>query len=225
MILSVVGQDTENTHISVLVEAGPPTGYQQPTTTTTTTTVVGAEVAFVVESIVRSQGSLSEITIHEGQQFIGEEVAAGAGGAEAAAAEPQSSGAGHHGSVSVSLFGGAVRGSLFEDEYSSDYFCGVREKLHVEACLSALLSHGGRLTASSRPVPQLLYLSNLKTSRRARTDVLGLISFDEVQNTGKTQHSSSGSGIVFCLDDTECRFVEIPTEMTAYGTHTSRPSR
>ncbi|CAM9669125.1 unnamed protein product [Pylaiella littoralis] len=111
---------------------GPPTGYQQPTTTTTTTTVVRAEVAFVVESIVRSQGSLSEITIHEGQQFIGEEVAAGAGGAEAAAAEPQSSRAGHHGGVSVSLFGGAVRGSLFEDEYSSDYFCGVASSDEAE---------------------------------------------------------------------------------------------
>lgn len=121
-----------------LVEAGPSAVYQQPTMTTTataSTTTGGEEAAFVVESIVRSQGSLSEITIHEGQQFIGEEVAAA--GAAAAAVEPQSAAA------SVSLFGGAVHGSLFEDDFgddSSDYFCGVRSERETERQRRVLLS-------------------------------------------------------------------------------------
>lgn len=66
-----------------------------------------------MESIVRSKGSLNEITIVEGQQFIGDETAPQL---------PQCSGGGSP----VSLFGGAVHGTLFEDcGDSSDYFCGV----------------------------------------------------------------------------------------------------
>ncbi|CAN0519487.1 unnamed protein product, partial [Ectocarpus sp. 12 AP-2014] len=87
-----------------------------------------ADGKFVVESIVRSQRSLNEITILEGQQFIGQE------SNEAATAVPQ------HQSLAarvqssqqqqqqqpLSLFGGAVIGGLFEDGGdSSDYFCGV----------------------------------------------------------------------------------------------------
>lgn len=73
----------------------------------------------MVESIVRSKGSLNEITIVEGQQFLGEET-----GETAAPEVPQCSAAG--GSPVSLLFGGAVHGSLFEDcGDSSDYFCGV----------------------------------------------------------------------------------------------------
>ncbi|CAN0394138.1 unnamed protein product, partial [Ectocarpus sp. 8 AP-2014] len=88
-----------------------------------------ADGKFVVESIVRSQGSLNEITIHEGQQFIGQE------SNEAATAVPQqqSFAAGvqspeqqQQQQQPLSLFGGAVIGNLFEDGGdSSDYFCGV----------------------------------------------------------------------------------------------------
>ncbi|CAM9819010.1 unnamed protein product, partial [Ectocarpus sp. 8 AP-2014] len=88
---------------------------------------------FVVESIVRSQRSLNEITIHEGQQFIGQE------SNEAATAVPQQQSLTADVQSSeqqqqqqqrqqqpLSLFGGAVIGSLFEDGGdSSDYFCGV----------------------------------------------------------------------------------------------------
>ncbi|CAB1108531.1 unnamed protein product [Ectocarpus sp. CCAP 1310/34] len=90
-----------------------------------------ADGAFVVESIVRSQRSLNEITIHEGQQFIGQE------SNEAATAVPQQQSLAARVQSSeqqkqqqqqqpLSLFGGAVIGSLFEDGGdSSDYFCGV----------------------------------------------------------------------------------------------------
>ena len=71
-----------------------------------------------MDSIVRSKGSLNEITIVEGQQFLGEET-----GEIAAPEVPQCAAAG---GSPVSLFGGAVRGSLFDDcGDSSDYFCGV----------------------------------------------------------------------------------------------------
>lgn len=85
-----------------------------------------ADGKFVVESIVRSQGSLNEITIHEGQQFIGQE-----SNDAFATAVPQesSSAAGVQQHSSEQLFGGAVIGSLFEDGGdSSDYFCGVRRR-------------------------------------------------------------------------------------------------
>ncbi|CAN0464845.1 unnamed protein product, partial [Ectocarpus sp. 12 AP-2014] len=86
-----------------------------------------ADGKFVVESIVRSQRSLNEITIHEGQQFIGQE------NNEAATAVPQQQSLAARVQSSeqqqqqpLSLFGGAVIGSLFEDGGdSSDYFCGV----------------------------------------------------------------------------------------------------
>lgn len=80
-----------------------------------------AEGSFVVESIVRSKGSLNEITIVEGQEFIGEE-----SGETPAPEVPQCSAAG---GSPVSLFGGAVHGSLFDDcGDSSDYFCGVSRR-------------------------------------------------------------------------------------------------
>lgn len=86
-----------------------------------------ADGKFVVESIVRSQGSLNEITIHEGQQFIGQE------SNEAATAVPQQQSFAARVQSSeqqpLSLFGGAVIGSLFEDGGdSSDYFCGVSRR-------------------------------------------------------------------------------------------------
>ncbi len=86
-----------------------------------------AKGSFLVESIVHSMGSLNEITIVEGQQFIGEESgdAAAGGGGGAPAAVPESSVA--CGASAVPLFGGAVHGGLFDDGGdSSDYFCGVR---------------------------------------------------------------------------------------------------
>lgn len=70
---------------------------------------------------MRSKGSLNEVTIVEGQQFIGEE-----SGETAAPAVPQWSAAG---GSPVALFGGAVHGSLFKDcGDSSDYFCGVSSR-------------------------------------------------------------------------------------------------
>lgn len=92
-----------------------------------------AERAFVVDSIVRSQGSLNEITIFEGKQFIGQE----SGEATAApAAVPQSSAV----QPGMSLFGGAVIGSLFDDSGdSSDYFFGVSER----GCRLSLLVASG----------------------------------------------------------------------------------
>lgn len=82
----------------------------------------------MVESIVRSKGSLNEITIVEGQQFLGEET-----GETAAPEVPQCSAAG--GSPVSLLFGGAVHGSLFEDcGDSSDYFCGVSPRGSLWTC-------------------------------------------------------------------------------------------
>lgn len=91
-----------------------------------------AKGSFVVESIVHSMGSLNEITIVEGQQFIGEESgeAGAAAGGGAPVAVPESSLA--CGASAVPLFGGAVHGSLFDD--GGDYFCGVR-KGSYPACL------------------------------------------------------------------------------------------
>lgn len=67
----------------------------------------------MVDSIVRSKGSLNEMTIVEGLPFP-----------EETGEVPQCIAAG--GGSAVSLFGGAVHGCLFEDcGDSSDYFCGV----------------------------------------------------------------------------------------------------
>lgn len=103
-----------------------------------------AEGSFVVESIVRSKGSLNEITIVEGQQFIGEE------SMETAAPEvPQCSAAG---GSPVSLFGGAVHGSLFEVcGDSSDYFCGVSCRGREPLCCLPLATKQN-FNVSTRPV-------------------------------------------------------------------------
>lgn len=75
---------------------------------------VGGAEDFVVDSIVRSKGSLNEITILEHEQFIGDE------------SVDLSSGGGGGGGTAAALFGGPVSGPFFDDSGdSSDYFCGV----------------------------------------------------------------------------------------------------
>ena len=92
-----------------------------------------ANESFVVGSIAHSMGSLNEVTIVEGQQFIGQESGEAGLAAATPTAVPESSSA-----FAVPLFGGAVHGSLFEDGGdSSDYFCGVSsvsEKGFLPAC-------------------------------------------------------------------------------------------
>lgn len=71
----------------------------------------GAE-DFVVDSIVRSKGSLNEITILEHEEFIGDE-------------SPEI-GVGMDLRQRTALFDGGALGHLFDDSGdSSDYFCGV----------------------------------------------------------------------------------------------------
>lgn len=83
--------------------------------------------SFVVESIVHSKGCLNAITIVEGQEWSGE------------------TGAPQPGGSPVSLFGGAMHGSLFEDcGDSSDYFCGVSRRGGGELVGSTLLAFRAR---------------------------------------------------------------------------------
>ncbi|CAM9630533.1 unnamed protein product, partial [Scytosiphon promiscuus] len=91
-----------------------------------TSTAMEVERAFVVDSIVRSQGSLNEITIFEGRQFIGEE------SGDVPSPVPQSC-AVQPGAPGMSLFGGAVIGGLFDDSGdSSDYFFGAASSDEAE---------------------------------------------------------------------------------------------
>lgn len=95
----------------------------------------GHTSGFVVDSILRSTGSLNEMVILEHEQFIGDESSVDLGRTSSSSSSSSSTsslGCSSGGVEAALLFGGAVSGSLFDDTGdSSDYFCGVSDKQFV----------------------------------------------------------------------------------------------
>ncbi|CAN0074608.1 unnamed protein product [Ectocarpus sp. 6 AP-2014] len=171
-----------------------------------------ADGNFVVESIVRSQRSLNEITIHEGQQFIGQE------SNEAATAVPQQQSFAARVQYSeqqqqqqqqqqpLSLFGGAVIGSLFEDGGdSSDYFCGVdssdeadedRTVIAASAaaeCATSTTCDSGRGAECARQVSDA---DDNNASCARQVSDSSSSSCSSISNGSSGSSGSSGSGVI-----------------------------